>query len=41
MIYPASVTCAIVPEYKDDFNKEMIGQQHVSMNILNQEDDNL
>ena len=39
MIYPASITCQIVPEYEDTFNKSMYDHSHSSMNLLNEEGD--
>lgn len=38
MIYPASITCEIVPEYEDTYTDALDTFQHSSFNLLNQED---
>lgn len=37
MIYPASMTCQIVPEYEDTFSKSQFEYKHSSFNLLNEE----
>lgn len=41
MIYPASITCELVPEYEDTFNKSSIMHKVDSYNLLNREDDEI
>lgn len=38
-IYPASVTCVIVPEYEDTFSNADYTYEHSSMNILTRTED--
>lgn len=40
MIYPASITCAIVPEYEDTFVDAQKTFKHTSFNLLTEEEDN-
>lgn len=39
MIYPASIACEIVPEYKDDFEHSQMTHINDTFNLLNEEDD--
>lgn len=39
MIYPASLTCQIVPEYYDEFDKSLYDHSTNSFNLLNEEGD--
>lgn len=39
MVYPASITCEIVPEYEDTMEKSELTFQHSSFNVLNTEED--
>lgn len=39
MIYPASITCQIVPEYYDEFDKSLHDHSGNSFNLLNEEGD--
>lgn len=40
MVYPASITCAIVPEYEDTFKQETsYDYSHKSYTLLNREED--
>lgn len=39
MIYPASITCQIVPEYYDEFDKSLHDHHDNSFNLLNEEGD--
>lgn len=39
MIYPASITCQIVPEYYNEFDKSLHDHQQNSFNLLNEEGD--
>lgn len=41
IIYPASMACEIVPEYKDTFNKAVYDTKHSSLSLLNAEEDNM
>lgn len=41
MVYPASVTCEIVPEYEDTFEPSLYNHQTDSFNLLNEEDDTI
>lgn len=41
IVYPASLTCEIVPEYEDTFIKEMHEHTDSSFNLLNEEEDYL
>lgn len=41
MIYPASVTCALVPEYTNTFAPEQHTFKQSSMNLLNREKDRI
>lgn len=38
IVYPASITCEIVPEYKDTYPNTNNDFKHSSFNILNEED---
>jgi len=37
MIYPASMTCKIVPQYEDDYNRAMLDHSTNSFNLLEEE----
>lgn len=37
MIYPSSITCAIVPEYEDTFSINQFNHKHTDFNLLNSE----
>lgn len=39
MLYPTSITCEIVPEYKDTFEEDLFNHSKNSFNLLRQEDD--
>ena len=39
MIYPASLTCKIVPEYENTFSDNLFDHKRNSFNLLNTEDD--
>lgn len=39
MIYPASITCELVPEYEDTASNEIVEHKTNSMNLLNREED--
>ena len=41
MIYPASITCVIVPEYEDTYNTGLNDYSKSDFNLLNWEKDNL
>lgn len=38
IVYPASITCELVPEYKDDFERSQLDHKRSDFNLLNQED---
>ena len=38
MIYPASIACEIVPEYKDVFEPSLLNYKHTNFNLLDEED---
>ena len=38
MIYPASIACQIVPEYKDDFEHSQLSHVDSNFNLLNEEE---
>lgn len=38
MVYPASITCKIVPEYVDTFDSDLKDYKHTSFNLLNESD---
>ena len=38
MIYPASITCKLVPEYENTFSSSQYNHKHSSFNLLNEED---
>lgn len=40
IIYPASITCEIVPEYEDTYSNSQSDFKHTNFNLLNEEDDN-
>lgn len=37
-IYPASITCKLVPEYEDTFSNSQYNYKHTSFNLLNEEE---
>ena len=39
MIYPASLTCKLVPEFENTVEKSSMQHQHSSFNLLNREED--
>lgn len=39
MIYPASITCELVPEYENTFSNDAYDFKHNSFNLLNKEGD--
>ena len=39
MIYPASITCQIVPEYYNEFDSSLYNHSSNSFNLLNEEGD--
>lgn len=41
MIYPASLTCELVPEFENVFDKQLYNHSNDSMNAMAREDDNL
>lgn len=41
MIYPASISCELVPEYEDTYSSSLDTYQHSSFNHLAQEDERL
>lgn len=41
MIYPASITCQLAPEYKNTFEEVSYMHKHDSFNLLAQEDEHL
>lgn len=41
MIYPASVTCQLVPEYENTFSNDSYEHTHDSFNLLNREEEHL
>lgn len=40
IVYPASITCEIVPEYEDTMTEDSKDYSHSSFNLLKQEEDN-
>ena len=38
MIYPASITCKLVPEYEDTYSNSKDNFKHSSINLLNEVD---
>ena len=38
-IYPASITCKLVPEFEDTFSSSQYNHSHSSFNLLNDEED--
>ena len=38
MVYPASITCEIVPEYENTFNSSLYDHTHSSFNLLKEEE---
>lgn len=38
MVYPASISCQIVPEYENTFSNEQFNYKHSSFNLLSEED---
>ena len=38
MIYPATLTCKLVPEFENNFTKDSLNHQHNSFTLLNRED---
>lgn len=41
IVYPASITCELVPEYENTFEESLHNHQDNSFNILNEEEDYL
>ena len=41
MVYPASITCELIPEFEDAMEKPELDFRHSSFNVLNTEEDNL
>ena len=41
IVYPASITCEIVPEYEDTFEKSSFDYKHSSLNLLTEEEEYL
>ena len=39
MIYPASISCEVVPEYENTFAREQYNYQHSDFNLLIEEED--
>lgn len=39
MVYPASISCEVVPEYKNDFENSLLDHKHNDFNLLNTEED--
>lgn len=39
IIYPASITCELVPEYEDNFSNAQYNYKHSSFNLLNEEEE--
>ena len=39
MIYPASITCEIVPEYIDTMDRSLSDHEDNSINIISQDND--
>lgn len=39
IVYPASMTCELVPEFKDDFERSQLDHKTSDFNLLNQEDE--
>lgn len=39
MVYPASITCEIVPEYKNTYSPSLNDFKHGSLNLLNDEEE--
>ena len=39
IVYPASITCEIVPEYYDTFSEDLYSHKHDSIGILNEEEE--
>ena len=39
MIYPASISCMIVPEYEDTFSINQFEHKHTNFNLLSDEED--
>ena len=37
MVYPASISCKVVPEYEDTYDKALYSHQHNSFNLLNED----
>lgn len=37
-IYPASITCRLVPEFENTFSSSQFNHEHSSFNLLNEED---
>lgn len=40
IVYPASISCEIVPEYEDTYEPELNSFHNTSFNLLNEEEDN-
>lgn len=41
MVYPASITCKIVPEYENTFSRSQLNHTHSSFNLLNDEEEQI
>jgi hypothetical protein len=41
IVYPASITCELVPEYEDTFDKSSMNFKHTSLNLLVEEEEHL
>jgi hypothetical protein len=39
MVYPASITCEIVPEYENTYDNSLNDFKDSSFNLLNEEED--
>ena len=39
IVYPASMTCEIIPEYKNDFDPDLFDHKENNFNLLDQEDE--
>lgn len=41
IVYPASISCEIVPEYENTFDKSSFNYKHSSLNLLTEEEEHL
>lgn len=41
VVYPASITCKLVPEYKNVFDKSSLDYKHSDFNLLNEEESDI